>query len=107
MLFKMMEYIDNWFFMEKFEVFLEKIRVEVWPTYCQNMCDFEISNEYCGLISGPDVLKLKLATSIGVIWRWYEWQGLVFIIFQKKIGPTYCQYRSRSVTSKFQMNIVD
>ena len=37
------------------------------PTYCQNVCHLEISNEYCGLITGPDVLKLKLATSIGVI----------------------------------------
>ena len=28
---------------------------------------FEISNEYCGLNSGPYVLKLILATNIGVI----------------------------------------
>ena len=68
-----------------FIIFQEKIG----PTYCQNVCHFEISNEYCGLITGPDVLKLKLATSIGVIWRWYERQGLVFIIFQEKVGPTY------------------
>ena len=55
------------------------------------MCHFEIWNEYCGWNTGPDVLKLKLATSIGLIWRWYEWEGLVLPHFQDKIGPTYCQ----------------